>query len=133
MTLHTQLNFGGNCEEAFRFYERHLGGRITMMLNQSQMPGSPPDGKAIIHARLNIGDTVLVGNDVPAATYKRIQSVYLLLSVDSSEEAERIHAILADGGEVYMPMEENFFATRFSQLRDRFGVAWSIVHERSRR
>jgi PhnB protein len=133
MTLYTQLNFGGNCEEAFRFYEKHLGGKITTMMNQSQMPGGAPDAKAIIHARMNIGDTVLVGNDVPAANYEEIRSVYLLLSVDSSAEAERVHALLADGGEVYMPMQENFFATRFSQLRDRFGVSWSIVHERAHR
>ena len=133
MTLYTQLNFGGNCEEAFRFYEKHLGGRITVMMNQSQMPGGAPGAKAIIHARMNIGDTVLVGNDVPPAGYEKIRSVYLLLSVDSSAEAERVHAILADGGEVYMPMQENFFATRFSQLRDRFGVSWSIVHEREHR
>ena len=133
MTLYTQLNFGGNCEEAFRFYEKHLGGRITLMMNQSQMPGGAPGAKAIIHARMNIGDTVLVGNDVPAASYEKIRSVYLLLSVDSSAEAERVHAVLAEGGEVYMPIQENFFATRFSQLRDRFGVSWSIVHERDHR
>lgn len=133
MKLRAQLNFGGNCEEAFRFYEKHLGGKITMMLDQSSLPNAPPGpGKAIIHARLTIGDTELYGNDVPAQTFKKIQSAYLNLSVDSPQEAERIHALLAEGGEVYMPLEENFFATRFSQLRDRFGVAWSIVHERPR-
>ena len=66
----------------------------------------------------------------PVSIFQRIRSVYLNLSVDSPEEAERVHELLADVGEVYMPMEETFFATRFSQLRDRFGVAWSIMHER---
>ncbi len=65
MKLYTQLNFGGNCEAAFRFYEQHLGGKITMMMNQSQAPGAPTGaGKAIIHARMDIGDTVLIANDV---------------------------------------------------------------------
>ena len=131
MRLRPQLNFDGNCEEAFRFYEQHLGGTITMMLNQSQMPGGPPGGKAIIHARMSIGDTELVGNDVFGGKYAKSHSVYMLLSTSSPEEAERVHAILADGGEVYMPMQELFFATRFSQLRDRFGVLWSIIHERA--
>ena len=133
MKIHTQLNFGGNCEEAFRFYEKHLGGKIIMMMNQSEAPGAPKDaGKAIIHAQMSIGGTMLMGNDVPPSVFQRIRSVYLNLSVDSPEEAERAHELLAEGGEVYMPMEETFFATRFSQLRDRFGLAWSIMHERPR-
>jgi PhnB protein len=133
MKLYTHLNFGGNCEEAFRFYEKNLGGKITMMMNQSQAPGAPSGaGKAIIHARMNIGDTVLIGNDVPPSAFQKIRSVYLYLSADSAEDAERIHKLLAKGGEIYMPMEETFYATRFSQLRDRFGVSWSIIHERPR-
>jgi PhnB protein len=131
--LYTQLNFGGNCEEAFRFYEKHLGGQITMMMTQSQAPGAPQGaGNAIIHARMNIGETVLIANDVPPPVFQRMRSVYLYLSVDSPAEAERVHKLLAEGGEVYMPMEETFYATRFSMLRDRFGVSWSIIHERPR-
>jgi PhnB protein len=136
MNLYAQLNFGGNCEEAFRFYEKHLGGKITMMMNQSQAPGAPgapgAAGKAIIHARMDMGDTVLIANDVPPSVFKTMRSAYLYLSVDSAKEAERVHKLLAEGGEIYMPMEETFYATRFSMLRDRFGVLWSIIHERPR-
>src|SRR6266705_1931596 len=92
MKLHTYLNYGGNCEEAFRFYEKNLGGEITMMMNQSQAPGAPEGaGKAIIHARISIGDTVLIANDVPPSVFQKIRSVYLYLSVDSVDEAERIY------------------------------------------
>ena len=133
MKLYTQLNFGGNCEEAFRFYEKHLGGRISMMMKQSQAPNAPKGaGNAIIHARMDIGETVLIANDVPASVFQRMRSVYLYLSLDSAAEAERVHKLLAEGGEVYMPMEETFYASRFSMLRDRFGVSWSIIHERPR-
>jgi PhnB protein len=134
MKVYIQLNFGGNCEEAFRFYERNLSGKILMMMSQDQAPGSNASGdsgKAIIHARLGIGDTVLIGNDVPSSVFEKIRSVYIYLSVDSSEEAERIYELLAENGQVYMPLQETFFATRFSQLRDRFGVSWSIIHERT--
>ena len=133
MKLYTHLNFGGNCEEAFRFYEKHLGGTITMMMRQNEAPHATDTGdagNAVIHARMNIGDTILIGNDVPASVFQPIRSVYMYLSVDSSEEAERVHALLADGGKVSMPLAETFFATRFSQLRDRFGVSWSIIHPR---
>ena len=133
MKLYTQLNFGGNCEEAFRFYEKHLGGKITMMMNQSQAPGEPSGaGKAIIHARMDIGDTVLIGNDAPLKTFQKMRSAYMYLSVDSAKDAERIHKLLAEGGEIFMPLEETFYASRFSMLRDRFGVSWTIIHERPR-
>ncbi|HTB96415.1 MAG TPA: VOC family protein [Terracidiphilus sp.] len=134
MKVYTQLNFGGNCEEAFRFYEANLGAKVLVMMRQDQAPGanaSGDAGKAIIHARLGIGDTVLIGNDVPSSVFEKIRSVYIYLSVDSSEEAERVYKLLAEDGQVYMPLAETFFASRFGQLRDRFGVSWSIIHERA--
>jgi PhnB protein len=59
-----------------------------------------------------------------------MRSAYLSLSVDSSEEAERIYAALAEGGEVFMKIGETFFAFRFGQLRDKFGINWMVIHER---
>ena len=132
MKLFTQLNFGGNCEEAFRFYEKHLGGKITFMMRQNEAPGAPAGaGNAIIHARMTLGETELIGNDVPPDVFKPIRSSYLYLSVDSPAEAERIYSAFGDGGEVTMKMEETFFATRFAQLRDKFGVLWTILHQKA--
>ena len=73
---------------------------------------------------------VLIANDVPASVFQKMRSVYLFLSVASPAEAERVHKLLAEGGEVYMPMEETFYATRFSMLRDRFGTSWMILHQK---
>ena len=130
MKLYTHLNFGGNCAEAFRFYATHLGGTITMMMRQADMPGGAHgDSDAIVHARMDLGDTVLIGNDVPAAHFQRMRSVYLYLTMDSVEEVERVHALLAEDGEIYMPLQETFFASRFSMLRDRFGVSWTLLHQ----
>src|ERR1700727_3079942 len=112
MKLHTYLNYGGNCAEAFRFYEKHLGGEITMMMTHGEMPGPtnvPPEWKnAILYANMNIGETQLMGSDVPPDRFEPMRSVYLSLTVDSTEEAERIHALLSDGGVVFMPMQETF-------------------------
>ena len=135
MKLYTHLNFGGNCEEAFRFYEKHLGGKITMMMKASQLPPevkAPGSLEAVIHARMDIAGVELIGNDVPPEHFKPIRSSYLYLAVDSAEEAERIYKILVEDGQVGMPIAETFFATRFAQLRDRFGTLWSIIHERPR-
>jgi PhnB protein len=135
MKLYTQLNFGGNCEEAFRFYEKLLGGRITIMMRASELPAEvkpPGSPDAVIHARMTVAAFELTGNDVPPSHFKPIRSAYVSLAVDSDEAADKIYAGLAEGGEVSMPIAETFFATRFAQLRDRFGVLWTILHERPR-
>jgi PhnB protein len=135
MKLFVHLNFPGNCEQAFQYYEQHLGGKMLMLMKQSEAPGASKNPKGedpVIHARMEIGGTVLIGNDVPPDVIKPMRSVYLYLSVDSAEEAERIYGLLMAGGEAYMPLQETFFATRFSQLRDQFGTLWSLIHERPR-
>ena len=92
MKLYTYLNFGGNCEQAFRFYEQHLGGKITMMLTHAQQPNAddvPADWRnAILHARITIGETELLGADVPPERFQPMRSAYLSLLLDSSQEAE---------------------------------------------
>lgn len=136
MKLRTYLNYGGNCEQAFRFYEQHLGGKIIMMVRHSEQPNPqdvPANWKnAILHARISIGDSELMGADIPPERFQPIRSVYLSLSVGSNDEAERIYALLSDGGQIFMPMQETFFAFRFAQLRDKFGTSWMILHERPR-
>jgi PhnB protein len=134
MKLHTYLNYGGNCEQAFRFYEQHLGGKIKAMMTHGEIPdpSNVPENwkKAILYACMSIGETDLMGSDVPPERFQPMRSVYLSLGVASTEEAERIHALLADGGQIFMPMQETFFAFRFSMLRDKFGTSWMIIHER---
>jgi PhnB protein len=132
MKMYTYVNFAGKCAEAFRFYEQQLGGTITMLMTHGQAPDQSnvkPDWKdAVLHARISIGGTELMGADIPNA--QPMRSSYLSLNVESDGEAERIFSALSDGGEVFMPMQETFFATRFGQLRDRFGLNWMILHER---
>jgi PhnB protein len=134
MKLYTYVNYAGNCQEAFRFYEKHLGGKITMMMTHGQGPNAndgPPNWKdAILHARMNLGETELMGADIPNA--QPMRSAYLTLMAGNIDEAERIYAALAEGGEIFLPIQETFFALRFAQLRDRFGISWMLLHERPR-
>jgi PhnB protein len=136
MKLYTHLNFGGNCEAAFRYYEQYLGGRITMLMRVRDLPANvpPPPGSrdAVIHARLSVAGVELIGNDVPPNYFKPIRSSYVYLAVDSAEGAEKIWGALAEAGEVTMPLAETSFATRFGQLRDQFGTLWTVLHERPR-
>jgi PhnB protein len=134
MKLHTYLNYGGNCAEAFRFYEKNLDGKILMMMTYGQNPeaakANPESQNSILYARMTIGETDIMGSDVPKERFQPMRSVYLSLSVGSTEEAERIHKLLSEGGEIFMPMQETFFAFRFSMLRDKFGASWMVIHER---
>ena len=130
MRLDIYLNYRGNCEQAFRFYEQHLGGKITELLRHTEQPNPniPADWKEkVLHARIEIGKTVLMGADIPSA--EPMRSAYLSLSLDREEDAERVYALLADGGEVFMKMDKTGFANRFAMLRDRFGTSWMLLHQ----
>lgn len=133
MKLYTYLNYGGNCRQAFEFYQEHLGGKITMLSTHGEQPDAskvPPNLKqAVLHARLELGDSVLMGADVPPERFQPMRSAYLTLVVDSVAEAERIYELLIYRGEIFMKMEETSFARRFAMLRDRFGTSWMLLHE----
>jgi PhnB protein len=134
MKLFTYLNYGGNCRQAFEFYEKNLGGRITMLTTHGEQPDAsqvPSEWRnAVLHARLEIADTTILGADIPPDRFQPMRSAYLSLMADSVDEAERVYGLLSDGGQIFMPMAETFFARRFAMLRDRFGTSWMILHER---
>jgi PhnB protein len=135
MKLNTYVNFRGTCAEAFRYYEQHLGAKIGVMMTHAQNPTPnpiPPEWKdAVLHARLTIGGTELSGADIPNA--EPMRSAYLTLSIDRDKEAERVFTALAEGGRVLMKMEETFFASRFGQVQDRFGINWMVLNPREQR
>ncbi len=136
MKLYAYVNYPGNCREALEFYEKHLGAKIVAIRTFADMPAQaniPPDlnTAGVLHARIELGGTILMASDGPPERVQPMRSSYLSLSVDSTPEAERIYQALSEGGEVFMKMEETFFAHRFAQLRDRFGINWMIIHEKT--
>jgi PhnB protein len=135
MIMTTYVNFAGTCAEAFRYYEKHLGGHVEMMMTHDQTPaesGVPSEWRdRVLHARMKLGGTELSGADIPNA--EPMRSAYLSLDVDSDAEAERTFSALSDGGRVLMAMQETFFASRFGQVQDRFGINWMIIHAGAQR
>jgi PhnB protein len=134
MQLNPYLNFKGQCEEAFKFYEQVLGGKIEAMMRFAESPMAdhvPAEQRnAIIHARLSVGDQLLMGSDAPPEHFSEPHGFAVSLSIDQPAEAERVFHALADGGSVEMPIQETFWAQRFGMLRDRFGTPWMINCER---
>lgn len=133
MDLNPYLNFDGMCAEAFRFYAEHLGGVVDSVMTFGELPDSggvdPAWADRVLHASMSLGGVRLMGSDVQGA--ESMRSSYLSLGLDTAEDVERVFAVLSDGGDVFMPVQETFFASRFAQLRDRFGVNWMLVHQRS--
>ncbi|MGE5834136.1 MAG: VOC family protein [Acidobacteriota bacterium] len=131
MRLNTFLNYGGNCEAALRFYEQHLGGKITRLMRRAEQPDQPVKWpgweKTVQYATMDLGETELMASDVPPDHFQPMRSVYLTLTADSPTEAERLWALLSDGGQILMRMQETFFAARFGQVRDKFGTSWMIM------
>jgi PhnB protein len=127
------LSFNGRCEEAFRLYERVTGGKVVALITHGETPAAtqvPPDWqKKIIHARLKIGDEMLMGCDAPPGHQKPSQGYSVTLGVDTPEEAERIYKELSDGGSVHMPLDKTFFAKKFGMFTDKFGIPWMVICE----
>lgn len=130
--LDTYVNYRGTCEQAFRFYEQHLGGKITNLVRHGDQPNPnmPADWKEkVLHAQIEIAGSTVMGADIPGA--EPMRSAYLSLTVDTEQEAERVYPLLTDGGEVFMKMAKTPFANRFAMLRDRFGASWMLLHRPS--
>jgi PhnB protein len=130
LNVHASLAFDGQCEAAFRLYERCLSGRITYMLAWGNSPAAaeaPPEwGAKIYHATLEIGGTAITGGDLPPGKYEPAKGFQLMIETDDLEAAERAFQGLAEGATILMPLQQTFWARRFATLVDRFGIPWSI-------
>lgn len=127
------LSFDGQCEAAFKFYERCLNGKITFMLTWGDSPmakDAPPGWSSkIVHATLVVGNTRLQGSDPAPGSYEPPRGFCITLS-PSELDAERLFADLAERGTVHRPLQETFWAFRFGVLTDRFGIPWAINCEK---
>lgn len=130
MQVNPYLSFNGQCAEAFRFYQRALGGTIEMLMSVGQSPmadQAPPEHKdRIMHASMRIGDTQIMGGDGPPSSFRPMQGFCVNLAIADPAEAERVFAVLAEGGQVGMPIAETFWAKRFGMVTDRFGTPWMV-------
>src|SRR5258706_7780598 len=134
MDLNTYLLFDGQCEDAFRLYEKVLGGKITGLMRYADAPSGPPAFKGcnrVIHVSLRVGDRVLMGSDTPPdgldpmpsghrpEEYKVPQGFRANVTVDTPAEGEGVHHGLAEGAAVAMRIAERSLARRFGIVTDR--------------
>ncbi|MGH7629189.1 MAG: VOC family protein [Gemmatimonadales bacterium] len=131
MQVNPYLNFDGQCAEAFRFYEKVLGGKIEAMITFGDSPAAsdvPSDWHdRIMHARLVVDGQALMASDSPSEHFEKPQGLYVSLNVDKQADGERIFQALAEGGTVKMPFEKTFWAAGgFGMLVDRYGTPWMV-------
>ncbi len=135
MDLNPYLTFNGECEAAFKFYERCLGGKIEMLLTYGASPmaeQTPPEWRSkVMHARLVVGDKVLMGSDAPPDRYEGAKGFSVSVGVEDPKAAERIFHALAEQGTVQMPIQQTFWSVRFGTLVDRFGIPWMVNCEQA--
>ena len=135
MKINPYLNFNGNCAEAFDLYAKVLRGKDLNVMTFGQMPPgagqfSESEKKMVAHARFTVGNDTIMGSDAPGGRYNKPAGYAVNISVDTPEEADRIFAALADGGNVGMPIAETFWAARFGMVTDRFGTHWMVNCEK---
>lgn len=139
MQFNAYLHFDGNCEEAFKFYEKCFGGKIDAMMTYEGTPNAnhvPAEWhKKIMHAHLAVKDQALMGSDVPPTApgsgYQKPTGFAVSFMTKDAAQADRVFAALAERGKVNMPIQETFWAARFGMCVDRFGIPWMVNCERA--
>ena len=130
MQVNPHLVFAGQCEAAFKFYERCLGGKIVAMFTHAGTPAAaqvPPEWQSkIMHVCLKVGDSLLMGSDTPPDRPQAAKGFSVNIAVEEPAKAERIFHALAENGTIRMPIGPTFWAARFGMLHDQFGIPWMV-------
>jgi PhnB protein len=136
MLVQSYLFFDGRCEEAIDFYRAALGADLQMLVRFKDNPETEKTGgirpgteDKVMHARLRIGETIVLVSDGRCTGQPTFQGTALAVTVATEAEAEQRFAALADGGQVSMPLAKTFFSSRFGMVSDRFGVPWMVLVE----
>jgi PhnB protein len=132
--INPHINFNGNAEEAFRFYQSVFGGEFARVMRFKDLAGpefpvAAHEAEKLMHIALPIGSTFLMGNDVPEVlgrTNENENRSKIAVSAQSKAEAEHLFTGLSAGGQVEMPLEESPWGTYFAMFRDKYGIEWMI-------
>ncbi len=134
MRANVYLHFNGKCAAAFKFYEQCLNAKVAMTMTYGDSPAAavhPELRDAVMHTRLVVGDTLIMGCDAPADRYSKPQGFTVALNTEDPAEVDRVFNALVVGGTVTMPLQETFWAKRFGMLVDQFGIAWMVNCEKA--
>ena len=133
MVLNTYLHFNGNCREAFEFYRSIFGSDFEILQTFADGPpgmGVPDDERNnVMHVSLRVGESILMGSDVPAAfgpPPNQGNNFSISYSAQTKEETDNLFAKLSEGGVATMPPQDMFWGAYFGSCVDRFGISWMV-------
>ena len=135
MKLFPYLNFRGNCEEALNFYKEALGGEIVQLGRYGASPmNSPAEFKdKVMHARLQVGDVLIMASDVMIdPPVNPGDNISLSVECDNDRQLEKVFSNMASGGKITMPLQEQFWGSKFGMLTDKFGIHWMFNCEKKK-
>ncbi|MBC8046352.1 MAG: VOC family protein [Fimbriimonadaceae bacterium] len=138
-TANVYLNFNGNCEEAFNFYQTVFGGDFGYIGRFKDMPAgeggtkmSPEDGEKIMHISIRLSETsAIMGSDTGgewAPNFKQGNNFSVSLTTESKDEADKLYNGLSNGGQATMPMAKTFWGDYFGMFTDKFGINWMVSY-----
>jgi len=137
MQLNSHLHFSDQCEEAFKFYEKCLGGKIDGLFRFAEAPGAEeqnvPAGwrNKIMHAHMTIGDQSLMGMDATPERFHKPQGFHVNIGVKTVAEGKKIFEALSEKGNITMPFGPTFWSPGFAMFVDRFGIPWMVNCEKA--
>lgn len=128
-TPQIHLTFNGNCDAAFRFYEKRVGATRGLMFpyGNSPMAEAVPSGweTKIMHGSITLGGITVAGADV-ASGYEQPRGFRIFLEADDPADTERLFHALAENATIEMALQETFWSLRFGLLTDQFGIPWAL-------
>ncbi|MDP2666706.1 MAG: VOC family protein [Candidatus Diapherotrites archaeon] len=133
--VNAYLNFAGNTEDAFRFYQSVFGGELTPVVRFKDMPMegvtiSKEDENKVMHVGLSIGQGhMLMATDVLESLGQKLikgNNIHLSIHPDSKEEADRLFHALSQGGKIEMPIADQPWGDYYGSLQDQFSIQWLV-------
>ncbi len=132
--INPHINFNGNAEEAFHFYQSVFGGEFTKIvrfreISSEEYPVPEHEADKLMHIALPIGGNLLMGNDVPEMMGRVDENENrskISVSAESKEEADRLFNGLSAGGTVEVPPGDHPGDAYFTMFRDKYGIEWMI-------
>ena len=132
--INPHINFNGNAEEAFTFYQSVFGGEFAMIMrfkdiSNPENPISEKEANKIMHIALPIGKNILMGNDVPeimGRVNENENRSKIAIGAASREEADKLFNGLSAGGTIEVPISDSPWGSYFGMFRDKYGIEWMI-------
>ncbi|MFC5650977.1 VOC family protein [Paenibacillus solisilvae] len=129
----------GSAEEAIRFYEEALHGKLVFKQtfgegpedHDNPLPAHTKD--RIAHSVLKIEDAELMCCDiVPGEPLHQGNQVTICLTASDADQAEQLFNALQEGGQVETPLAETYFSPVYGVVTDKFGVTFLVFTKRQR-